>query len=84
MNKNNSITQQDLRAGFQVVLAVAETIREVGEAPASIISTGLQTKGISFESYKSIIRTLKNSGLVEETTGGQILRWTGPFKGERA
>lgn len=82
MYNEHSITQQDLRAGLQVVLAVAETIREVGEAPAGHIYAALNAKGVTMEGYQSIIRTLKNTGLVKERN--DVLIWTGPFKGEVA
>lgn len=69
-------TQQQLNAGKQVVLAVAETIREAGECPSGTIYAALVGR-VTFEGYQKILGILQNAGLVEQKAN-HMLRWIGP------
>lgn len=71
------VTRRQIIGATAVCLAVAETIREAGSTPAGPIYAALQTAGLDLQSFEAIIRTLTNTGLIEETPG-HILKWTGP------
>lgn len=73
-----NITKDQLGAGLHVLRAVAETIREMGTVPAGVLYSGLMTRGCTLQQYESIIGILERSQLVEQSAGGQILRWVGP------
>lgn len=60
---------------LQVYLAVAETIREVGETPSGPLYALLMDR-MSFATYTSIIASLKAAGLVSEKN--YLLTWIGP------
>jgi hypothetical protein len=68
-------TREDMRAGLQIMMAVAETIREAGEVPSGVLYAGLIGR-IDIHGYTKLIGILKNSGLVEEQA--HLLRWIGP------
>ena len=71
-----SATQEQLQAGKQVVIAVAETIREAGECPSSTIYAALVGR-VSLEGYEKILNILKGAGLIAEDRS-HLLRWVGP------
>ena len=69
------MTKEEVRAAMSVVLAVSEAIRALGEVPSGHLYAQLMGT-LSLESYNKIIKTIKNTGLVEES--GHVLRWVGP------
>lgn len=71
-------TKEQAAAGLAVIMAVAETIRELGECPSGPLYARLMGR-VSFESYQSIIRTLKGANLVTERNS--MLTWIGPKVG---
>ncbi len=72
-------TAAQVNAALQLTLAVAETIRECGEAPAGTLYAGLCGR-VSLEGFQKMIQQLKNAGLVSESA--HMLKWTGPnFEG---
>lgn len=68
-------TAAQVNAAFALTLAVAETIRECGEAPAGTIYAALIGR-VSLEGFQKMIQQLKNAGLVSESS--HMLKWTGP------
>jgi hypothetical protein len=62
-------------AAVKVVLAVAEAIREAGEVPSGTLYAVLCGQ-MSIHTYETVVRTLRNAGLIEERM--HLLRWIGP------
>jgi len=60
---------------LKIVFAVAEAIREAGSIPSGTLYAALIGK-VDINGYESIIRTLKNAGLVTEQS--HMLTWIGP------
>jgi len=58
------------------MIAVAETIRECGEAPSWTVYAALVGR-VTLEGYQSILRNLKGAGLITEDAS-HLLRWIGP------
>lgn len=69
-------TTAQVKGAIGVLLAVSETVRTLGRVASGELYALLNAKGVSLEAYESIIRTLKNTGLISES--GHELRWTGP------
>lgn len=59
-----------------VILAIAETLREVKESPSGPLYAAMMAHGVSFEAYTTAIATLKGAKLIEEKY--HVLRWVGP------
>jgi hypothetical protein len=62
---------------IDVALAIAETIRELGEVPSGHLYASAMSHGLSLQQYESVIRALSNVGLVSQD-GQHLLRWIGP------
>lgn len=67
-----------INAALAVTMAVAETIREAGSTPAGPLYAALMGR-VSLAGFESMIRNLKNAGLVREQN--HMLTWTGPKVG---
>ena len=61
----------------QVVRAVADTIRELGEAPAGHVYSELMAYGCTLEQFNGIIGILIRAKLVARDDS-HLLRWIGP------
>lgn len=70
-----SVASEKLAGSIQVLKAVAETIRELGEVPSGHLYAQLMGK-MNLEQYQSMIRILKDTGLISES--GFVLKWCGP------
>jgi hypothetical protein len=70
-----SVTKQETAAALQILLAVAEVIRELGEVPSGVLYAQLLGR-VNIEGYQALLRQLKGAGLVEEKN--HLLRWVGP------
>jgi hypothetical protein len=70
-----TVTAADLKAGVQVVLAVAEAIREAGEVPSGHLYAALGGR-LELSAFLRVVGILKGAGLVAES--GHVLRWVGP------
>ena len=57
-------TREEVKAAIGIMFAVSETIREMGEVPSGHLYAAFSSKGLSISSYETVIRTLKNTGLV--------------------
>ncbi len=78
MNANQILPTSDPKqVALKILMAVAETIREVGEAPSGPLYAGLMAQGCTLGQYQGIINTLKGAKLIEETDS-HLLRWIGP------
>ena len=71
-----NIPKSKLSTALNIVQAIAETIRELGEVPSGELYARLMGK-IDLSDYEEIIRILKETGLVTETPG-HLLRWNEP------
>lgn len=71
----NNVTKTEVRAAVDVVLVVAETIRELKEVPSGVLYANLMGH-LSLADYTKIVGILKRSNLVEEKS--HVLRWVGP------
>jgi hypothetical protein len=69
------IQKAEIQAGLKIMFAVAETIREAGSIPSGTLYAALVGR-VDINGYESIIRTLKNTGLVTEQS--HMLTWVGP------
>jgi DNA-binding ferritin-like protein len=69
-------TNKQISAAFAVVAAMAEAIRELGTVPSGTLYAQVMGK-LDIHQYESVIKTLVNTGLVEETSAHE-LRWIGP------
>lgn len=58
------------------LLAVAETVREMGVAPSGVVYATLMEWGVTAEVYEAIRRQLVNAKLIEDR--GETLHWIGP------
>lgn len=71
------MTAQQIKAGFQVVLAVAETIQELGSVPSGHLYA--QLMGVmSLADYQAIIDSLERSKLI--LIKNHLITWIGPPK----
>mgnify|MGYP001592016593 CR=1 FL=1 len=70
-------TQQ--QATIDVIRAVADAIRNLGEVPSGHLYARLMGH-VSLEEYTSIIGTLKQAGLISEQN--YLLTWIGPKRRE--
>ncbi len=70
------MTATQMAGSLEVIAAVAEAIRELGEVPSGKLYSILMGSGISLSSYTNIIATLKRAELVSESA--HVLRWVGP------
>ena len=69
------ITPEQKQAAVAVVMAVAETIRELGSVPSGHLYAQVMHK-IGISDYEAIIDTLKHARLVVEKN--HELTWVGP------
>lgn len=69
-------TKREVRAVVDVIVAVAETVRQVREIPSGHLYAQVMTAGISLATYERVVGVLKGAGLVEERN--HVLRWVGP------
>lgn len=74
--------QKLVYAALKTIQAVAETVREVGRAPAGAVFLALQTQGHTFASFRRIVDTLVRTGLVREE--GHELVWVEPAEAAAA
>lgn len=67
------MTTQEIKAGLNIVRAVADTVRELGRAPRGVLYSALMGRGISLTSYEQIEGILVRAGLVRIET--DCLAW---------
>lgn len=63
-------------AALKVIRAMADTIREVGEAPAGVVYLALSQYGCSLSQFEMILSVLADGKLIRRT--GDLLVWVGP------
>ncbi len=66
----------ETKAALRMTLAIAETIRELGELPSGTLYDVLCSK-VDLAGYERILAILKGAGLI--TVSGHCLRWIGPM-----
>ncbi len=70
---NTETTKAQVNAAMQIVLAIADTIKEVKEVPSGHLYARLMGK-LTLEDYNGIIRLLINSGVIS-LDGNHVIRW---------
>jgi hypothetical protein len=68
-------TSAQRTAAFNIVLSIAEAIRDLKSVPSGHLYARLMGQ-MTLEQYNSIIDILKSAGAVTEK--GHLLTWTGP------
>ena len=71
-----AVTADEIRAGIEIVKAVAETVREVKRAPAGVVYAALMTRGVSLAGFEKIVGILERAEVVRRD--GDVLVWIGP------
>ena len=66
--------EKKVSAALAVTMAVAETIRALGQVPNGHLYVQLMDK-LDFETYTAIIQTIKSAGLIDEKN--HLLIWKG-------
>ena len=64
------------KAAIGMIKAIADTIRELGEAPAGTMYAAVM-QYIGLTDFECIVGILVNAGLVERDSS-HMLRWVGP------
>ncbi len=78
----NTPTPTEVKAAFALTAAVAETIREAGQAPSGVIYATLAGR-VTYEGYTKLLAILTGAGLVS-VGRDHMITWTGPFLKEVA
>ena len=74
----STVTPAQVKAAFNVAVAVTQAIHDAGEIPSGTLYAMLADKlKLDLPGYEALMRRIKGSGLVEETPG-HLLRWVGP------
>lgn len=69
------MTKDQVIAMLSAMIAVAETLRVIGEMPSGHLYARLMNY-VNLQQYYAIIERLKHAGLIEEKS--HLLRWVGP------
>lgn len=75
---SKGMTKEQINAGLKTVLAIAESIRELGSVPSGHLYAHLMGS-LTLESYEKIIQILVNQDLVKKHPS-HLLEWIGPAK----
>ena len=62
------MTKNELASGLQVLIAVADAIKESGQIPAGHLYAAIMSK-VDFQGFTSIVNTLCNSGVIRKHYG---------------
>lgn len=68
-------SKESVRSAIDMIAALAETIRELGEVPSGVLYANVMGR-MTLESYEGCLRVLKGARLVAERAN--VLRWIGP------
>ena len=68
-------THEQLRAGIDALLALAEAVRALGSVPSGVLYAHVMGT-MTLAAYEKAVATLNGAGLVAEEN--HVLRWTGP------
>jgi hypothetical protein len=74
---NQKVSQAQIRVGLDVILAIGDAIRELGEVPNGHLYARVMSK-LSLGEYEKVIGILKGAGLIKESAN--LLTWIGPAK----
>jgi hypothetical protein len=66
-----------VKAVVDVAMAIAETVRELGEVPSGTLYASVMTMGLSLKEYEGVLNVLTRAGLVSKD-GNHLIRWVGP------
>jgi hypothetical protein len=59
-----AVTREQFAAGLEIVLAVGNTVRELGSVPAGAVYAAIMSHGVSLEGFNSIVNTLVKAGAI--------------------
>ena len=68
-------TKEQTLAALKIVMAIGDTIRELGSVPSGELYARVMVHGVTMEGYNSIIGMLKRAGVVKESC--HVLTWIG-------
>ncbi len=71
----SNVTKEQVMAGMQLVLVVADSVRELGNAPTGAIYAALSDR-IDYAGFERIIGILVNTGVIRKN--GNLLVWIEP------
>lgn len=79
------ITKDDVVAVFKVIIAVAHTIRELGEVPAGHLYVRLQEKlpSITMDNFQTMMTKLEDARLISYNNH-HLITWVGPKDDKKA
>lgn len=72
----NTVTKAELSAGMDMLLAVAEAVREAGKIPAGHVYAVLQGR-VDLAGFNKLVGILEGAGVVKYLPSHE-LRWVGP------
>lgn len=70
----DQITADTLRAGTAVIMAIADSIRELGDIPSGVLYSAVSGH-LSIREFQSVIGLLERAGLVRLDL--HVVRWIG-------
>lgn len=70
-------TREQVKAAIEMVMAVGDTIRDLGSVPSGELYARLMGH-MTLNTYNMLIERLKGAGVVKEEA--HLLTWTGPAK----
>lgn len=68
-------TREQVRAAFDLMVAVTEVIRDVKEIPSGVLYARLMDK-LSFPAYMAMLESLQRTKLIEVKS--HVIYWVGP------
>ena len=68
-------TSAELRNALDLMFAVSETIRELGEVPSGVLYSQLLGR-VTYEGYQGLLRALTNTKLIK--VENHLITWIGP------
>jgi len=71
-----TVTNTEVKAAVEILKAVADAIRELGEVPSGHLYANLMSK-LSLAQFEQVVGVLKGAGLVRESNA-HLLTWIGP------
>jgi DNA-binding transcriptional ArsR family regulator len=71
-----TVTKTEVKAAVEILKAVADAIRELGEVPSGHLYANLMSK-LSLAQFEQVLGVLKGAGLVRESNA-HLLTWIEP------
>lgn len=78
MSPKQKPTKEEILGAFQIVLAIGDTIRDLGSVPSGHLYAQLMGR-LSINEYEKILGILESAGQIRRESS-HLLVWTGPAK----